>query len=346
VSGERFYSEIYQQPAIIDQLIHSESNNISHIAKSVMGKFDYILIAARGSSDNAARYAQYLLGIQNHIPVALATPSIFTKYEQRIKFGRALVLGISQSGQSPDIIAVLEEARRQNCPTISLTNDLESPIADVAEAVIDLSAGSELALAASKTYTTSLTSLALLSAHLAGDTERLEIINKASEFIEEVLQKVTEKESRIERYRNIDRITVLGRGYNYSTAFEISLKVKELTRVLADPYSTADYLHGPIAMVQDGFPVLLVAPSGKIIEDMQDIIKKIRQRGGEIISISDDTCIQGDSQLSFIIPSNCPEWLSPIVAVIPGQYFALALARFRGLDPDNPDGLSKITETW
>jgi glucosamine--fructose-6-phosphate aminotransferase (isomerizing) len=149
-------SEIQQQPDIIRHLIESERENVERIVQKVQHKFKYILIAARGTSDNAARYAQYLFGINNQIQVALATPSIFSIYEKAVNLDEALVIGISQSGQSPDIISVLTEGKKQGRPTLALTNDPESPLGKVAEHVIPLWANPEKAVAATKTYTSSL----------------------------------------------------------------------------------------------------------------------------------------------------------------------------------------------
>ena len=346
MSDEKILQEILEQPGVIDRLIQTESEKIADIVKTIAGGFEYILIAARGTSDNVARYAQYTLGIRNRIAVALATPSIFTIYESPVKLTGALVMCISQSGQSPDLIAVLEEAKRQNRPTIAITNDIQSPISTRADFTIDLNAGPELATAATKTYSASLAAIALLSAHLQEDESAFKELATASTFMQKTIDQTGENLPGFHRFLDMNHCAVLGRGFNYSTAFEVSLKIKELSRVLADPYSTADFLHGPIATVQKGFPAVLVAPPGRMIEDTRTLAKKISQLGGEVISISADPEIISNSQITFPINAECPEWLSPLMTVIPGQYMALELARHRGLDPDRPEGLTKVTETW
>ncbi len=144
----------------------------------------------------------------------------------------------------------------------------------------------------------------------------------------------------------MEHCTVIGRGLNYSTAFEISLKVTELTQTVAEPYSSADFLHGPIAMVYRGFPVILIAPHGSVFEDMRALVDRLIELNSELIIISNDESLLSQAHLAFPLPKSLPEWLTPMVAVLPGQLFALALARARGLDPDHPEGLKKVTETW
>jgi glucosamine--fructose-6-phosphate aminotransferase (isomerizing) len=139
---------------------------------------------------------------------------------------------------------------------------------------------------------------------------------------------------------------VIGRGFNYSTAFEIALKVKELTRVVSVPYSSADFSHGPIATVHSGFPVIVVAPSGEMYPHIHEFIDKLIGMGAEIISISDKKEIISKSNLGFAIPSGISEWLSPIAYILPGQLFARQLAIEKGLNADKPEGLTKITETF
>jgi len=346
MTGQILEKEIHEQPLILRELIDKEGANISRIAKSIRGNFHHVMIAARGTSDNAARYAQYLFGIQNKLPVALATPSIYTLYQRPPNLSDTLMIGISQSGQSPDIVAVIEEGKRQGQPTIGLTNDTTSPLAEAADHVINLHAGYERAIAATKTYTASLVSFAMLSAYLNGDPIPLSLIQKIPGLLDQTIDDASQRIPSFERYRDMEQCAVIGRGYNYGTSFEISLKITELTRILALPYSSADFQHGPIAMVQEGFPVVVVAPKGQVLDDMRDIAKILSVRHAELIVISNDPDLLGQAQLAIPIPVKCEEWLSPILTVIPGQLFALSLARLRGLDPDKPAGLSKVTETW
>jgi glutamine---fructose-6-phosphate transaminase (isomerizing) len=339
-------SEIFQQPEIVRELIEKEQEHTHRIADEIKGRFRYIVIAARGTSDNAARYAQYLFGAQNHVQVALATPSLFTIYHSPPDLSEALVIGISQSGQSPDIVHVLVEAKRQNRPTLALTNDPASPLASSADFVIPLHASVEKAVAATKTYTSSLAALALLSGWLENDLDRIQQLERIPELLKLTLEGLHSTIHHVERYRYMEHCIVLGRGYNYCTAFEIALKVKELTRIVAEPYSSADFRHGPIATIHEGFPVILIAPTGKVSSDSRELITHLNSLKAELLIISDDPEILSFANLPLEIPAGLPEWLSPLAAVIPGQLFAKQLTIERGLNPDNPAGLKKVTETY
>ena len=346
MAGDILEKEIREQPDVLKNLIERESDHLAHVARETRGTFDYVIIAARGTSDNAARYAQYLLGAHNQIPVALATPSLFTLYRKPPLMKSALVMGISQSGQSPDIVSVVEEGKRQGQPTVAITNDPESPLGSIADHVVQLHTGRERSVAATKTYTASLCVLALLSAHLHSDDEALAQLNDLPARMEEVIEGTSEHLPRVERYRFIEHLSVIGRGFNYATAFEISLKITELTQTVAEPYSSADFLHGPIAMVTEGFPVIVIAPRGSVLEDMRALVRRMDELNPELIMISDEPDLLDQANLGFPLPQDLPEWLTPMVSVVPGQLFSLALARNRGLDPDKPEGLTKITETW
>lgn len=339
------YKEIHEQPNIIQNLIDKEIGAISKIVESIKDKFNYILIAARGTSDNAARYAQYLFGIENQFQVSLATPSIYSLYNKKPSLKNALVIGISQSGQSPDIVSVIEEARRQNCPTLVFTNNPLSPLAKASDHVIELHAGTEKAVAATKTYTSTLTAIALLSIAFNKNKDRLHELQVVPSMIENAFDGFENQIQNADRYRHIEYGTVLGRGFNYSTSYEIALKIKELTGIVMEPYSTADFQHGPIATVEKNYPVMLIAPKGRILDDLSKMQRSLREKEAEIIAISNDEGILSNAQLPISIPSQLPEWISPIVTVVPGQLFALKLAFDRGLDPDHPHGLTKVTET-
>ena len=337
--------EIHEQPDAIHQLLHSESEYAIHLAKELRDRYRYVVIVARGSSDNAARYAQYLFGAHNRLQVALATPSLFTLYHTPPKLDGALVLAVSQSGQSPDIIEVVAEGRRQGCPTLAITNAPNSPLALASEYHLYIHAGLEKAVAASKSYTASLGALALLSTALSEDKARLAQLQVVPEAIEQTLLGLREVVSRVERYRYMAHCAVIGRGYNYSTAFEVALKIKELTRTVTEPYSSADFRHGPVAMVRDGFPVILVAPRGAAFEDVRMLTMDIRSLGAELLIISDDAELLSQAHFAMPLPGGLPEWLTPIISVLPGQLFGMALAEAKGLDPDSPIGLRKVTET-
>jgi glucosamine--fructose-6-phosphate aminotransferase (isomerizing) len=316
------------------------------VAKAIQNRVPrFIVFAARGSSDNAARYGQYLFGTTNGLSVALATPSLFTRYQQPPNVEDALVIGISQSGQSPDIVSVLAEGQRQGALTVAITNDAGSPLSATADYAIRLWAGKEQSIAATKTYTASLLALATLSAAVAEDSQRLQCLQTLPDLMAEIVSKTPDIIKTTERYRYMDECVVISRGYNYATAFEIALKLKELTYVLAEPYSSADFQHGPLALVEQGFPVIAVVPEGEIASEMLDFLRQLREREAELVVISalDEALSLAQTRLS--IPVGIPEWLSPLLAVIPGQIFALGLTLAKGFAPDHPRGLRKVTLT-
>ncbi len=336
--------EIESQPGVIARLLERETHHIQQIVAQ-LPPFDYALIAARGSSDHAATYAKYAWTTLAGYPVALAAPSLLTMYQARIRMAGALVIGISQSGQSPDIIAVLEEGKRQGRPTLAITNDGSSPLAAVADHVIELHAGAEKSVAATKTYTAQLAVMALFAAALSNDPHHMEEIQHLPTALEATLRLSTPIMQAVERYRYMDRCITIGRGYNYATSFELALKLKELTYIMATAYSSADFRHGPIATIENGLPVFLVMPLGATFADMLTLAQDLRERGAELLIVSESTDALALARTELPIPSGIPEWLSPLVTIIPGQLVALHLALAKGLDPDVPRGLQKVTRT-
>ena len=345
-SDSILFKEIHQQPEVIDLFAETGQGPVKNLAAH-MRETDIrqVVVAARGTSDNAARYAQYLLGANNRLPVSLTTPSLFTLYQKPPLFAPdTLVLGISQSGQSPDIVSVLAEARGQGCVTAAITNSIDSPLAEQADHIVGLGAGRERSIAATKTYTAQLYAVGMLSAHLADDSEGIAMLEKAPDLMRRTLSMNGEVERLAERYRYVRNCIVVGRGFNYSTAFEIALKIKELTYTLAEPYSSADFLHGPVSLIEPAFPVIVVAPTGVLMPELEPFVRQLRNMDAELLCVSDDDALLRLGRTQFPIPA-VPEWLSPLLAIVPGQLFALYLAAARDFDPDRPRGLQKVTET-
>ncbi len=346
VENSHLYGEIHEQPDAIARLLSRESANVARIVADVKQRgVTHAVIAARGTSDNVARYAQYLFGAVNGLQVALATPSLYSIYKAPPTFGNAVVLGISQSGKSPDIVSVIAEARRQGALTVALTNTPASDLATNADHVIDLNAGPEIAVAATKTYTNSLAAIAMLSAAAAEDEKMLKHLHHIPHQVRQTLFMNAEVAAAAERYRYMRTCVVIGRGYNYATAFETALKIKELSYVLAEPYSSADFLHGPVALVEEAFPALVIAPSGAMLPEMIDFVKTLNARGAEVVGISDSSKLLKHTRTDLALPVKVKEWLSPFTSIIAGQLFAMHLADVRGYDVDNPRGLNKVTET-
>ena len=340
--------EIFEQPEAIARLLRSQGDAVRAVAKSIRDRnIRWVFLAARGTSDNAGLYAKYLWGSFNRLPVALAAPSLFSVYQTPPKIGDSLVLGISQSGQSPDIVGVIEEGRRQGALTLAITNDASSPLAEAAELVIDTVAGEEKAVAATKTYTTQLTAIAMLSAALSESSEQNEWLERLPSLSEEALELDETIEVAAERYRYISQCVVLGRGFNYATAFEWSLKLKELAYIVSDPYSPADFQHGPMALAQDGFPVFAIVPRGGDSENLISLLKRlVEERRVELLAISNEQSALDLAHTPLMLPEDLPEWVSPIPAIIPAQLFCYYLTRTKGFDTEDPRGLSKVTRTW
>ncbi|MEN9936477.1 MAG: hypothetical protein RLZZ387_3056 [Chloroflexota bacterium] len=340
------YQEIHEQPAVLAEVLRREEATAVSLAEEVRRRgVRHVVIAARGTSDNAARYAQYLLGAVNGLMVALATPSLFTIYQRPPRLDDALVLGISQSGKSPDIVSVLAEGRRQGALTAAITNIPESDLGRVAELVIGLHAGQERSVAATKTYTSELMALGLVSAALAGDSEMLGVLRSVPDAVARTLAVLPEVQRFAERYRYMKACVVIGRGFNYATAFELALKLKELTYTMVEPYSSADFLHGPLALVEEAFPAVVIAPSGVMLPEIRQFVGTLKERGAETIIVSDDDALLAMARTAVRLPAPLPEWASPLTAIVPGQLFAMALAHARDYDVDRPRGIRKVTET-
>ena len=340
------YREIHEQPEVLARLLDQERPVIERLAATIKQRdIGHVVIAGRGTSDNAGRYAQYLLGAINGLLVTLATPSLFSIYKQPPRLANTLVLGISQSGKSPDIVAVLAEGRRQGTVTAAITNFADSELGQQADFVINLQAGVEKSVAATKTYTSELAAIALLSTMLAGSEKMEESLAAVPETVTATLALAPILAKITERYRYMRDCVVIGRGYNYATAFELALKLKELTYTIAEPYSSADFLHGPLALIEYGFPAIVIAPSGVMLPEINEFIGTLREREAEVIIISDDPDTLRSGRIQLPLPKAVPEWLSPLTAIIPGQLFAMYLAHVRDYDPDHPRGLRKVTET-
>jgi glucosamine--fructose-6-phosphate aminotransferase (isomerizing) len=338
-------TELREQPEALRRLLDRQAGAARDAARLFRRRdVRYVLIASRGSSGNVARYAQYLLGRAHRVPVMFATPSLYTIYGQPPRLDGGLVIGISQSGASPDVVAVLAEAREQGRPTLAITNDVESPLARTAEAVLPIEAGEEHAVAATKTYVNSLAAVALLFAQGDDATARGELARMPEALAAQIELSLGDPPS-LEEYRDAVGLTVVARGVNYGTGFEIALKIRELSGLVTEAYSPADLMHGPIAAIQPGWPVVVVAPSGPARPSVEEIVPPLRARGARLLAVSDVRAVLRRAQTKLELAPGVPEWLSPLTAVVPGQVAAMRLASLRGLDVDHPAGLRKVTLT-
>ncbi|HUK98862.1 MAG TPA: SIS domain-containing protein [Gaiellaceae bacterium] len=338
--------ELRAQPEALARLLAKQRGYAERIAELFhRSDVHYVLIASRGSSGNAARYAQYLLGRARRIPVAFATPSLFTLYHQPPRLEGALVIGISQSGKSPDVVEVVEEAKRQGRPTIALTNAPASPLGRAADGVLKLEAGSERAVAATKTYVNSLGAVALVFAVSTSDARALAELERVPDQLARQLERSRQDVAAVDVLGGIDGGTVIARGVNYCTAFETALKIREMSGLLVEAWSAADLMHGPVAAIGHGWPVFAIAPTGPAFAAMGEGIDSVAARGARLVVISDDEQLLARGEVALRLIEGVPDWLSPLVAVVPGQLAALQLAKLRGIDLDHPLGLAKVTLT-
>jgi len=340
--------EIRQQPDVIRNIIDNQFHAVEALATEIKRRdILFGFVAARGTSDKAAVYGKYVLEIHHGIPVALAAPSVFTVYESVPHLGpQTLVIGISASGAAPDVIEVVRRAREAGALTACITNDPESDLAKAAEFVLLIGAGEEKGIAATKTYTGSLSLLALLSTALDDNhPERLEHLRRAANAIEKSLGLDEAIHSLVAKYTDINGCVVLGRGFNQCTAMETALKITETSGISAQPYSAAEFQHGAIAQINDGFPCVMFAPDGKAFSAMASLAEKLRAQHPAFICIAHDPIFLAGSETAIRIPAAVAEWVSPIVYAVAGQLFAYWLSVAKGLNPDAPRGIARATKT-
>jgi glutamine---fructose-6-phosphate transaminase (isomerizing) len=335
-------SEIREQPEAIARLLDENGGRMAELARGLRERgVGCVMIAARGSSDNAARYAQYLLGGRLGLPVALAAPSLESLHRAGAVPRREgdVVIGISQSGRSPDVVGVLDAARAVGTPTIAITNDGGSPLAHAADNVIELGVGAERSVAATKTYTASLAVLAALIAELRADDGDRGEVRRIPLLVGQAVDSSFAAVDGLTEWVSASHVVGLSRGYNLATAMEIALKIRELTGTVAEGFSSADLLHGPIAAVTTGTLAVVVAATGRARTSVLETAELLRQRGANTVMIGEAP------SADLPLPPYVPEWLSPLVAVVPGQVLAMRLAELAGTDIDAPAGLAKVTET-
>lgn len=341
----RMLAEIHEQPRALERTLAGAASAVAKLRRAVEKRRPrLIVLVARGTSDNAAVFGRYLIEITTGIPVSLAAPSISTLYGAKIDYRDALVVALSQSGESTDTNLVLQRARERGALTLGITNERSGTLAGLAEHVFLVRAGAEKSVAATKTYTGQLLLLYLLASALGGnlrtsDLERLPGAVAAALHLEPEIAALSE------RYRYMRQAVVVGRGLNYANVFEFSLKLMETCYVMAERFSSADLLHGPIALVERDLPVFAFAPGGATWGSLAEALSKLRKMGAEIIALTDAGNREVDACAKKVIrlPKRLKEVLTPIPYIVPAQLFAAHLAIQKGLDPDRPRTLHKIT---
>jgi glutamine---fructose-6-phosphate transaminase (isomerizing) len=342
----RMLDEIRQQPETLARTLASEIRRIEKFRAVISRrKPRLVVLAARGTSDNAAQFGRYLIEITTGVPVSLAAPSVLTLYEARMNYKEALIVAISQSGESTDTNRVMEVARKGGAVTVGITNEPKSTLAGLAEHLFLVRAGREKSVAATKTYTGQLMLLYLL-AYALGAKIRIADLEGIADWAATALTLEPEVTALAERYRFMHHAVVVGRGLNYANSLEFALKMKETSYVVAEGFSSADFLHGPIAMVEPSFPAFLFAPSGVAWPSMEEMLIRLEGLRAETVVITDRRNPEAANRARRVIsiPARIQELYTPIPYIIPAQLFAGALAAEKNLNPDRPRGLGKITK--
>jgi glucosamine--fructose-6-phosphate aminotransferase (isomerizing) len=336
--------EIAEQPAALEKTIAEERRKVELLGQSLTRRdIDLIVLVARGSSDNAALFGRYLLEITTGIPVSLSAPSVHTLYQAKLNLKHALVIGVSQSGEGEDINRVLENAREGGAFTIGITNEPESAMVKLVDETLVMHGGQERSVAATKTFTGQMMLFYLLAAALGPD--KPVDYARIPEFANLAIEQKPAVVELVQRYVFMENCVVVGRGLAYANAYEFALKLMETCYVVAERFSSADFLHGPLAMIERHFPVILFAPPGVMLAGIKDLIGRLQELRADTLAITSDLDTAAMCSRSIIMPRDIDEFLAPIPYIIPAQLFAALLAEAKGLDPDKPRSLSKVTRT-
>lgn len=335
--------EIAEQPVVLERTINAEKAKVAKLRQFIREReINLIILVARGSSDNACQFGRYLLEVTCGIPVSLSAPSVFTLYNAKLNLKNALVVGVSQSGEGIDINRVLEDAKKSGAFTIGITNEADSTMAKIADETLLIHAGREKSVAATKTYTGQMLHFYHLAAMFSDNKIEFE---KIPHYASQVLQLRSEVQNLVERYVFMENCVVVGRGMNYGNSYELALKLMETCYVVAERFSSADFFHGPLAIIERRFPVLMLAPKGVTKQSNLDLLERLRDLHADSLSITNDDQIAKLSSRSLRMPKEIDEFLSPIPFIIPAQLFAALLSAAKGIDADAPRSLSKVTKT-
>ena len=338
-------SEIAEQPDALARTISEERSKIARLGQTLRARdIDLIVLVARGSSDNASLFGRYLLEITTGIPVSLSAPSVHTIYNARLKLDHALVVGVSQSGEGEDINRVLENARQCGAYTVGITNEPSSSMTNLVDETLLTHGGKERSVAATKTFTAQMLLFYMLAAELAVKSVPFKY-EAIPEFVAQALEQRPAILELVQRYVFMENCVVVGRGLAYANAYELALKLMETCYVVAERFSSADFLHGPLAMVERHFPVILLAPPGVMLPGVKSLIERLRELHADTLAITSDLEAAGMCTRSIVMSREIDEFLAPIPYIVPGQLFAALLAEAKGLNPDSPRSLSKVTRT-
>ena len=343
-AGRGMAADIADQPDVFARLLDTQAPAIAAIAATIATRQPkHVVFTARGTSDHAALYGSYLTEIRLGRPAGLASPSAITVYGARPDLRDALVIAVSQSGGSPDLAEVIRVAREQGALTLAVTNAPGSPLAEAAELHLDIAAGAERAVAATKTYTAELLALLLLVEAIRAPGSVPAELAALPELARQALADDTAVQL-APRYRFAGQVVTTGRGYAYPTAREAALKLMETSYLSAQAFSGADLLHGPLATVDPQVPVLAIVPDGAGGAAMLPVLARLTERNADVFGVGAASALESLAG-GIVLPGGVTEELSPLLEILPLQQLALHLAVARGGDPDTPRGLRKVTET-
>ena len=343
--GATMLAEIHEQPRALRRLLGHAGRYAEVAAEARRRDVHLVRMVGHGSSDNAASYGVYAFGLLPAWTAVRDSISLSVYYGAAVDLRSSCVVALSQSGETPDVLEYVQRARERGAFTIAVTNEPESALADAAEATLPLAAGPERAIAATKTYTTQVASLALLAGHTAGRGSEVEAgIQEAARLLEELLPALERRASEIAvSLAFVGRMFVIGRGPEYATAREISLKLHETCRVPAQPLTATDLVHGPVAAIDGLFPVWTIASADESLPAVRDAAARAREAGAMLIASGTAAAEIAGAGHYLPVPEPPLPLLTPLLSVAPGQLLAWALAHAKGLDPDRPNGLSKVT---
>ena len=336
--------EIFETPDVLEKSLSFNAGVLETIAENINSRSG-IFIAARGTSDHAAIYGKYIFETLIGKPVGLAAPSVTTVYGRRVDYSGSVMIGISQSGEAQDVLGVLESAKKSGAYTVAITNDENSVLAKTADAHVHLCAGQEKSVAATKTFTSQMFALVTMAAACAKDAELLSALRILPDEVRRVLELDIKIKETAQRYRFMDCCFTLSRGYDYCMAFEAALKMQECAYIKAKAYSVSDFMHGPIAMIERDTPCLIYLSRGRFVDEMVGVIEKLKEVRADITVVSDDEKLIALSDNSIRMPDVCHEMLSPLYIAPIIQLFACYISLTKGLSPDTPRGLKKVTIT-
>jgi glucosamine--fructose-6-phosphate aminotransferase (isomerizing) len=340
------WNEILEQPTVLENCGQANEKVIQKIVAEVAFRnIQSVIIAARGTSDHAAVYGKYVIEYELGIPVSLAAPSIFTIYQKKLKLPGTLVIGISQSGKAADVLEVLKNAKESGALTVSITNDPASPLATGAMYHLYCNAGLEKSVAATKTFTAEIFLIAQLVAEWGRNSQLQQELGQLPKNLFKGLDTESVLKAKMERYRFMQECFVLARGINYAVALESALKIQESTYVRAKAYATSDFYHGPFAMIEKDMPVIVYAPDGPSFPDVMQMIKRLKENLVDLIVVSNVNEALEVGDCTFRIPETSNDLLSPFYNAVIAQMLACELAVIKGLNPDQPRGLKKVTIT-